>query len=83
MKATISGTGRVTIPKLLRDKLGVKAGTKLDIREENGKLVAVKANVADRMRKVYGCLGKGIETDKVLAELRGRTASNASAHGTS
>jgi AbrB family looped-hinge helix DNA binding protein len=71
MKATVAERGQVTIPKPLRDKLGIKAGMKLDFHEQNGKLVAVKAPAADPVRKVYGCLGTGIETDKVLAELRG------------
>ncbi len=42
MKATVAERGQVTIPKVLRKKLGIKSGTALDFREENGRLVAVK-----------------------------------------
>lgn len=71
MKATIAERGQVTIPKPLREKLGIRAGTKMDFYEQNGKLVAVKIHSADPVAKVYGCLGTGIETDKVVGELRG------------
>ncbi len=71
MKATIAERGQVTIPKSLRDKLGIRAGMKMDFYEQNGKLVAVKISAADPVAKVYGCLGTGIETDKILRELRG------------
>ncbi len=71
MKATVAERGQVTIPKLLREKLGIRPGTKLDFQDEGGKLVAIKVPPADPVAKVYGCLETGMETDKILRELRG------------
>ena len=69
MKAVVAERGQVTIPKSLRDKLGIQPGTVVDFSIENGKLVAIKAD-ADRVSKVIGCLGKG-NTDNFIARLRG------------
>jgi AbrB family looped-hinge helix DNA binding protein len=71
VKATVAERGQVTIPKPLRDKLGIRPGTKLDFSDERGKLVAVKVSSADPVARVYGCLGAVIHTDRVLRELRG------------
>jgi AbrB family looped-hinge helix DNA binding protein len=72
MKARVAERGQVTIPKLLRERLGVKPGTVLEFSEERGRLIAVKSGGADPVSEVYGCLGRGIDTDAVIAELRGR-----------
>ena len=42
MKATVAERGQVTIPKPLREKLGIRPGTRLDFKDDGGKLVAVK-----------------------------------------
>ena len=74
MKATISSKGQVTIPKALRDALGLSEGTVLDFREEAGRLVALKADTRDRVGEVYGILSDGRTSDAVLADLRGYDA---------
>jgi AbrB family looped-hinge helix DNA binding protein len=56
MKAIIGKRGRVTIPRALRERLGIKVGTVLDFGTENGHLVVVKADPVDR---VFGCLLPG------------------------
>jgi AbrB family looped-hinge helix DNA binding protein len=38
MKSTIDGAGRVVIPKALRQRLGLKGGETVDIRERDGKI---------------------------------------------
>jgi AbrB family looped-hinge helix DNA binding protein len=38
MKTTIDGAGRVVIPKVLRDRLGLLGGRAVDIREREGRL---------------------------------------------
>jgi antitoxin PrlF len=43
MKSRVAEHGQVTIPKALRDRLGVLQGTTLEFSEERGRLVAVKA----------------------------------------
>ncbi len=42
MKAKVAERGQVTIPKRLRDKLGIAPGTVLEFQDQDGKLVAVK-----------------------------------------
>ena len=76
MKAKVAERGQVTIPKPLRERLGVKPGTVLDFTEENGRLVAVKtAPAADPVSAVYGCLGKRFHTDAFIQEIRGKIRS--------
>jgi AbrB family looped-hinge helix DNA binding protein len=72
MKARIAERGQVTIPKPLRKMLGLKPGTVLEFAEERGRLIAVKSEGTDPVSQVYGCLGNKIDTDTVIAELRGR-----------
>jgi len=72
MKARVAERGQVTIPKRLRERLGVKPGTVLEFSEDHGRLIAVKAGGIDPVGEVLGCLGKGLRTDDVMAQLRGR-----------
>jgi len=71
MKSRVAERGQVTIPKVLRDRLGVLPGTILEFSEERGRLVAVKSSPADPVAKVYGCLGRKFDTDAFMAEVRG------------
>ena len=70
MKARVAERGQVTIPKRLRDRLGVKPGTVLEFSEEHGRLIAVKTGGIDPVSEVYGCLGKRLDTDAIVAQLR-------------
>jgi AbrB family looped-hinge helix DNA binding protein len=70
-KAVVSEKGQVTIPKRLRDRLGIRPGQVLDFREEHGTLVARKASGADPVARLYGTLELGRPTDDVIADLRG------------
>ncbi len=72
MKTVISEKGQVTIPKLLRDRLGLKPGQVLDFREEKGKLVATKAQTTDPVNAVFGILKNRQSTDKLMTDLRGK-----------
>ncbi len=47
MRSVVSEKGQVTIPKRLRDRLGIRPGQVLDFDEEAGRLVARKGAVAD------------------------------------
>jgi AbrB family looped-hinge helix DNA binding protein len=42
MKSTVRERGQVTIPKPLRDRMGIKAGQRVEIEEQNGELVLRK-----------------------------------------
>ncbi|MBI4209004.1 MAG: AbrB/MazE/SpoVT family DNA-binding domain-containing protein [Deltaproteobacteria bacterium] len=68
----VSEKGQVTIPKALRDGLGIHPGQVLDFYEKNGHLVAAKlmpeGNPVD---SVYGILDLKKTTDDLIPILRG------------
>ena len=71
MKAIVAERGQVTIPKRLRDRLGIRPGTILEFREEADRLIAEKAETADALDRWYGRLGQRRRTDDILRTLRG------------
>ena len=71
MKAVVSEKGQITIPKKLRDRLGIKTGQALEFSEKGGKLIAVKTTGADSIEKAYGILKTRLRTDKLVQQLRG------------
>ena len=70
MKAIVAERGQVTIPKALRDKLGIRPGTTLEFSARDGSLVARKA-ASDPVSSVFGCLGRGIDSDDFVRAIRG------------
>lgn len=74
LKAVVADRGQVTIPKRLRDQLGIAPGTVLTFELEGGKLVLTKDPGRDPVGSVYGCL-KGLaaysSTDDYIKEIRG------------
>ena len=70
MQAKVAERGQVVIPKAIRDKLGIKPGTILDIRAENGQLVAKKRFDSSPLDRLYGALADGRSTQTVLDDLR-------------
>jgi AbrB family looped-hinge helix DNA binding protein len=71
MKAKVAERGQVTIPKALRERLGIVPGTVLDFVEEEGRLIAKKAEAVDAVDQVFGRLGRGRNTDDIIKEIRG------------
>ena len=71
MNAIVAERGQVTIPKKLREALGIRAKTVLAFHAENGRLIAVKAPTVDGVAKVRGCLKLSRSTDELVAEMRG------------
>lgn len=69
MKAVVSENGQVMIPKALRDRLGLYAGTELDFAERAGTLVARKRG-QDRFAGLYGILPSG-NPDAIVRRARG------------
>ena len=70
MKAIVAERGQVTIPKALRDKLGIRPGTALEFSAREGSLVARKAET-DPVSGVFGCLGRRINTEDFIRTIRG------------
>ncbi len=73
MKSTVSEKGQITIPKAIRDKLGLRPGTVLDFDAIEGKLVGVKKEQDDRMGKWFGKghLPGELGVDDYLGQVRG------------
>jgi AbrB family looped-hinge helix DNA binding protein len=76
MKRVVSEKGQVTIPKAIREKLGLRPGTLLEFRAEGGRLVGTKAVAEDVFRKWRGAgrLPRGASVDEHLNRSRGPRA---------
>jgi len=70
MKAKVAERGQVTIPKRIRDQLGIRKGTVLDFREEKGRIIAMKTEASHPVLACYGSLSLGRRTDQLMDELR-------------
>ena len=73
MKTIVSQKGQITIPKAVRDKLGIFAGTVLEVDTVEGKMVAVKKEPEDVIVKWRG-KGKtpgNKSVDEYLHRIRG------------
>jgi len=71
MKTTVSEKGQITIPKRLRDRLGLRPGTVLDFEEAGGRLVGRKLVPADHLDKLLGILDLPGGADAFVGETRG------------
>jgi len=74
MKAIVSEKGQVTIPKLLRERMGIRSGDVLEFSEERGGLLARKALERDPVDAVYGTLKLDRSVDEMIDEMRGGPA---------
>ena len=70
MRVRVSEKGQVTIPKRLRDRLGIVVGDVLDFEEERGRLVATRL-ADDPVARLYGSLRLPAPTDVLMEEMRG------------
>ena len=73
MKAKITSKGQITLPKALRDKMGLTAGDILEFDESVPYLKAFPAFDAERMRSVIG-RGSGKlkkSSRKLIDDMRG------------
>lgn len=75
MSATVTAKGQVTIPKAVRDLLGIAPGSKVDFRRAaDGGVLLVRAGdepPASRFARLRGHAGEGLSTDAILALTRG------------
>jgi AbrB family looped-hinge helix DNA binding protein len=71
MKATVGERGQITIPKPLRDRLGIRPGMEVELSEEPGRLVLRKADVLERIRQTVGAMETGMTTDEFIELVRG------------
>jgi AbrB family looped-hinge helix DNA binding protein len=72
MKATVSEKGQVTIPKKLRDRLGIRRGQVLEFESRDGLLIGRKAEAEDAVAAVTGILKlENFDVDAAINEMRG------------
>jgi antitoxin PrlF len=75
MATTVTSKGQVTIPKPVRDHLGIVPGSKVAFRRAaDGSIVIEKADGAQqpsRFAKARGSAGPGMTTDELMSLLRG------------
>ncbi|AZO31468.1 MULTISPECIES: AbrB/MazE/SpoVT family DNA-binding domain-containing protein [unclassified Mesorhizobium] len=77
MTTTVTAKGQVTIPKPVRDLLGIVPGSKVDFRRAaDGSVVLARADKkqpASRFARLRGHAGKGLDTDAIMALTRGQS----------
>ncbi|MBY3236865.1 AbrB/MazE/SpoVT family DNA-binding domain-containing protein [Rhizobium sp. 25PS6] len=77
MATTVTAKGQVTIPKRVRDLLGIVPGSQVDFhRAADGSVILMRADrkrPASRFEKLRGHAGKGLDTDAIMALTRGET----------
>ena len=75
MASRVTSKGQVTIPKPVRDRLGIKPGSIVDFQlAPDGNIVLVKVGAKrrkSRFESVLGILGPGLTTDEIMALTRG------------
>ncbi len=71
MSTTVTAKGQVTIPKQVRDLLGIEPGSKVEFRRaSDGSVVLVRVDgkpKSSRFEKLRGHAGPGLSTDEIMA----------------
>jgi antitoxin PrlF len=70
----VTSKGQVTIPKEIRDELGIRPGDEISFARDDGGFRAEKTVVEDPFDKYRGHLKKlaGVDVDELIEEMRGR-----------
>lgn len=75
MATSVTSKGQVTIPKPVRDRLGLTTGTQVSFRlDDRGQVVIERADgekPKSRFAHLVGSAGPGPSTDELMALLRG------------
>ncbi len=75
MTTTVTSKGQVTIPKAVRERLGIVAGDPVDFEmAPDGRVVLVKSGAQPRSSRfgaLRGRAGPGLSTDQIMALTRG------------
>ncbi len=74
MEATVAERGQITLPKAVRDALGLTKGTTLKVELDGGRII-LRKDVSEALRKVRGkfrLAGGLADTDEAMRALRGR-----------
>jgi antitoxin PrlF len=73
MEATVAERGQITLPKAVRDALGLTKGSKLKVELEGTRII-LRKDVDDAISRVRERLKlpPGLNTDDIMRGLRGR-----------
>jgi antitoxin PrlF len=75
MATAVTSKGQVTIPKPIRDRLGIQPGNAVEFElEPDGRVVLVKVGggrPASRFERLRGRAGAGLGADEIMALTRG------------
>jgi antitoxin PrlF len=75
MANTVTSKGQVTIPKRIRDYLGIEPGSEVNFRRaEDGHIIIERSDGTrppSRFEKMLGSAGPGPTTDELMKLLRG------------
>jgi len=75
MATTVTSKGQVTIPKPVRDRLGIEPGNAVDfVLASDGRVILVKVDgkrPRSRFEALRGRAGSGLGTDEIMALTRG------------
>lgn len=67
MRVTVKG--QVTIPRNVRESLGIKPETEIDFIEDDGKFYIIKTNettITGELKKFRGIATAGMSTDEIM-----------------
>lgn len=77
LSAKVTSKGQITIPKAVREQLGIGPGSMVDFeRIEDGRIVLAKVGKKarpSRFARLRGSAGKGMSTDEIMALTRGES----------
>jgi len=69
----VTTKGQVTIPRGVREALGISPGTEIDFVEDSGRFYIVKTtepNAAGKFRKLRGIASLKMSTDEIMSLTR-------------
>jgi antitoxin PrlF len=73
MTSTISSKGQITVPKAVRDKLGLRPGVSVDFElTATGVLLRKGRRGVRAVDRVLGILTRETSTDSLIDDMRGR-----------
>ncbi len=70
----VTSKGQVTIPKHVRDKMGIRPGDEVEFVPQDGQFVLQRRIQEDPFRKWRGAFKRlaGVDVDELIEEMRGR-----------
>ena len=71
MKSRVTERGQVTIPKSLRERLGIQPGQVVEFSELDGGIVLRRTAAEHPVDQIFGLLQTDRRTDDLMVELRG------------